>query len=240
MRKLMGFGLCLLLAAPAWGQRGGFGGGRGGGFGFGRGGGAGFRQGGFGGFQGRNATVVGFGTPQNFFNLGIPPIASGLPSLGINAPGSAFFRGIFAENNFPGWSLPYYPFFGGYGGYGGYDYAPSASPSIIVIQPFSPEMMGQPPKPPEPARLEIREYKEPAATGAQPAAAAPSGPQQTFSVALKNGSRDAAMAAWVDDDCLNYLTASGKRQRVALSAIDRDATARLNGEKNLSLWLPPE
>ncbi len=287
MRKSMWFGLCLLLALPAWGQRaGGFGSGIGFGSGavagtrFGRGTGTvlGFgTPGTFGGFGtpgafgsglglgtpgtfGRfgapgvfdfdfgngisakfrivNPTVLGFGTPQNFLNLGIPPIGSALPSLGVNAPGSAFFSGILAQDTFPGWSLPFWPYYGGYGGYEGA--AQAAQPSIIVIQPFSPEMMGQPRKPPEPARLEIREYKGPAPAEAQPAAAAPTGPQQMFSVALKSGARDAAMAAWVDDDCLNYLNASGKRQRVALSAIDRDATQRLNGQKNLSLWLPPE
>jgi hypothetical protein len=157
----------------------------------------------------------------------------------VNAPGSAFFTGNLARDTFPGWSLPYYPFWG-YGGYGGYDMAQAASPSIIVVQPFSPEMMAQRQKPPEPARLEIRDYKPPATTEAQPAAAAPLGPQQMFSIALKNGARDAALAAWVDDDCLNYLNASGRRERVALSMIDRDATQRLNAQKNLSLWLPPE
>ncbi len=293
----MWFGLCLLFALPALGQRGGglgggigfgsgavggagFGRGAGGGIGFGRGGAAtvlgfgtpgtfgsfgapgafgfGFGTPGFGGFRApgafgfdfgngvfarfriANPTVLGFGTPQNFLNLGIPPIGSPLPSLGVNAPGSAFFRGTLAEDTFPGWSLPFWPYYGGYGGYGGYDMAQAAQPSIIVIQPFSPEMMGQPRKPPEPARLEIREYKGPAAGEAQPAAAAPLGTQQMFSIVLKNGARDAAMAAWVDDDCLNYMNASGQRQKVALSAIDRAATERLNRQKNLSLWLPPE
>lgn len=278
MRKTMWFGLCLLFALPAWGQRAGglgggigfgsgavagagFGRGAGGGIGFGRGGagtvlgfgtpgtfgrfgapgafGFGFGNGVFARFRGAGPTVLGFGTPQNFLNVGIPPIGSGLPSLGVNAPGSAFFTGNLAQDTFPGWSLPFWPYWGGYGGYG-YDMAQAAQPSIIVIQPFSPEMMGQPRKPPEPARLEIREYKGPAAGEAQPAAAAPLGPQQMFSIALRNGARDAAMAAWVDDDCLNYLNASGKRQKVALSALDRDATERLNRQKNLSLWLPPE
>lgn len=189
-------------------------------------------------------SVIGLGTPENFLNLGIPPIGSPLPSLGINAPASAFFTGILARDTFPGWSFPYYPFFGGYGGYGyGYEgYAPAAaSPSVIVIQPMTPEMMGIQRKPPEPAKLEIRDYKPAAGAEAQPAAApAQLGPRQLFSIAMKNGSRDLAMAAWVQDDCLNYINERGRSQRVALGAVDRNMTERLNREKDLSLWLPPE
>jgi hypothetical protein len=168
-------------------------------------------------------------------NVGIPPLVGGLPSLGVNAPASAFFRGLLAEVTFPGWSLPFYPF--GYGGYGnGYDMAQPASPNIIVMQPFSPEMMAQRAKPPEPARLEIREVKATAA--AEPTA--PLTPQQMFSIALKNGARDSARAAWVQDECLYYVNPSGRREQVALGAVDRPTTERLNRDKNLSLWLPPE
>jgi hypothetical protein len=265
MKKSVWAGLCLLLALPAWGQRGGFGGGfgagRGMGAGVGRGpgtvvgigtpgtfGGVGFGvPGGFGfgfgtGVFARIAgpTVVGLGTPERFVSAGIPPIGSPLPSLGLNAPHSAFFTGILARDTFPGWSLPWFPFFGGYGGYGYEGFAPAASPSIIVIQPMTPEMMGQPPKPPEPAKLQIRDYK-PTEAEAQPAAApARLGPQQMFTIALKSGARELAMAAWVQDDRLNYVNARGRSERVALSAIDRDTTERLNQEKNLSFWLPPE
>jgi len=188
----------------------------------------------FGRIRSPGSAVIGFGTPQNFANLGIPPIGSPLPSLGVNAPGSAFFSGLFADSFFPGWSLPWYPFT-----YGGYDYAPpQPSPSVIVIQPFSPEMMA-PRKPPEPARLEIREYKGPAPEEAQPAAGTPNAGQM-FTIALKSGARDSAIAAWVENDCLSYFDASGKRQTVSLATIDRAATERLNREKNLSLWLPPQ
>lgn len=246
-RKSLGFGLCLLLVLPAWAQRArGFGGGFGGG-GIGFGAGAvrsGFGRssavvgfgpfGAFGRIRSPGSAVIGFGTPQNFANLGIPPIGSALPSLGVNAPGSAFFSGLLADSFFPGWSMPWYPFT-----YGGYDIAPQQpSPSVIVIQPFSPEMMA-PRKPPEPARLEIREYKGPAPEEAQPAAGAPRAAQM-FTIALRSGARDSAMAAWVENDCLSYLNERGRRQTVSLTAIDRDATERLNREKNLSLWLPPE
>jgi hypothetical protein len=185
----------------------------------------------------RSPFFLGFNS-QNFQNFGIPPLGGPLPSLGINGPGSTAFTGILAQDRFPGWSLPFFPYGYDYG-YGGYDVMPPSTPNIIVIQPMTPEMMGAPQRPPQPARPEVREVNLPA-EAAQPYPPAPLTPQQMFSIALRNGATDSAIAAWVQDDCLNYLNAAGRREQVAVSAVDRVTTARLNRDKNLSLWLPPE
>lgn len=79
-----------------------------------------------------------------------------------------------------------------------------------------------PPDPP--VRAVIHEYHWPAA--ATPSAAA-------FVIVLKDGQVRRATAIWRTDGMLNFSGVDGRGGRLALGAIDIDATQKLNAEAGL-------
>jgi hypothetical protein len=120
----------------------------------------------------------------------------------------------------------YPPLWGGYDYGYGYDSEPAAPeparfPAPVIFVP-----------PPLPVRSDIREYK--------PAAAeATSSDVPMFAIALKNGTSQSATAVWAEGQELHYFDPDGRHLRVALDAVDREATRRLNAQRKLQLRLPP-
>ncbi|HEV2215335.1 MAG TPA: hypothetical protein VGR64_08610 [Terracidiphilus sp.] len=118
----------------------------------------------------------------------------------------------------------------------------SQQPVIVVQQPapvFEQAPAPQVQKPP--AKAEIEEYKWPAKSKtAQPAAAANDAEtaQTDFGIVLKNGSVLTAETVFATDDGLHYVDPDGRHMLVAVSAVDRAATLKLNRERKLSLYLP--
>jgi hypothetical protein len=146
---------------------------------------------------------------------GVPPLRPTAPRI---APPSRPSRGAF-------------PIIGAGYGWGGYAMSyPELAPvvnNLVVVEPAA--TPAAPVLPPEPIRSSIQDLK-PAASDAPPA---------FFVIALKNGSRLAAAAVWVQGNDLRYVDADDQNRRVSLADVDRTATRALNQARNLNLRLPP-
>lgn len=76
----------------------------------------------------------------------------------------------------------------------------------------------------EPTRRESRSEPESEAT--------------LYLIALRDGTIYAAVGYWTEDNQLHWITLQGKRHAVALEALDRPLTQRLNRERGLEIELP--
>ena len=79
----------------------------------------------------------------------------------------------------------------------------------------------------------IHEYK------VNPEIAAAAGTQRAFTIALKDGTMRSAVAFWVQKGKVHYIDPQDRQQVLSSDLIDRQATERLNREKNLAMQLPP-
>lgn len=147
--------------------------------------------------------------------------------------------------------VPYPVYYGGY--YYGYDAPPPAtpvnefdpnnynpdygpSPVVIINQNFRPDT----------ANPVIKDYSNvplPPAYQPEPEsnqAAAPAGNdnQVIFLIAMKDHTIYPAIAYWVENDTLNYITPQGVRNRASLTAVDRDFSKQLNDERHIEFALP--
>jgi hypothetical protein len=140
-----------------------------------------------------------------------------------------------------GLGYPYLPYDSG-DAYGD-AYAEAPQPALSDQRP----VFVQPPAPPAPpvagatGQAVILEYKWPA-TGA---ASSPSSHSttsesepQAFAIVLKDGSTLSAVTVFASADGLHYVDPDERHLLIALSAIDRPATLKLNRERNLDLHLP--
>jgi hypothetical protein len=57
---------------------------------------------------------------------------------------------------------------------------------------------------------------------------------------MKDGTTHPAILVWVQNGVLHFIDPSGKTVKVPVSTLDRNATERLNREKNLELHLPAD
>jgi len=105
-------------------------------------------------------------------------------------------------------------------------------PSVIVITP---------PSTPPPAAIEQRVQNTSPAVPSEKGCA-PSLPEDPvrFFVALKDGSVQIAVAYWVVDGILHYLTPEGSHNLVSLELVDRKLSARLNDTGRVQFVLPPQ
>jgi hypothetical protein len=199
----------------------------------------------------------------------VAPTAVGYaPRAGRPFFGGGYYRCGFPNSGwFDSFGYPYYPYLGysligSYGPWGddgyttparlswshsggeafpyddGFPYyaAPPAqySPIDKIIFPAStPETSASAPPAGQTAHSVMKDYKwnESEAPSAQQPVA--------FTVALKDGSKRDAGAAWVQERTLHLIDSEGREQVLTADLIDREATQRLNGQKNLSLQLPP-
>jgi hypothetical protein len=114
---------------------------------------------------------------------------------------------------------------GGQGGYPAQGY-----PSVIVNPNYTPET----------ANPVLRDYSNiPAPGDAAPQDQNSAAPPVFFLIALKDHAIYPAIAYWVEDDTLNYITQQGVRNRVSLDQVDREFSTQLNKERNIDFGLPP-
>jgi hypothetical protein len=106
-------------------------------------------------------------------------------------------------------------------------------PSVIVNPNYTPET----------ANPVLRDYTYTPVPGAAPQqdyqAGAANAPSVFFLIALKDHTIYPALAYWVEDNTLNYITTQGVRNRVPLDQVDRDFSTQLNKERNIDFALPP-
>jgi hypothetical protein len=174
------------------------------------------------------------------------PVRVASPALGarpigpVIAPYPAYFGGY------------YNPYYGGYAtepapvdpGYYGYDpsqgYAPQGNPSVLINPNYTPET----------ANPVLRVYTNstvPEAVpqqGADPQTGvnqigAASTPSVFFLIAMKDHAIYPAIAYWVEDGILNYISQQGVRNRVSLDLVDLAFSTQLNKERNIDFGLPP-
>ena len=154
--------------------------------------------------------------------VGIPPI--GLPQV---APIGGIQRG--GNGSGYGYGGMSYGYGGGYG-YPSYDGGYEQSPQVMMlpVNVILPEPPPPPPPPPEPARPVMSVYHW--ADTATPSA-------NSFAIVHKNGQVRYAIAVWPQDGMLCYTDPAGSTVRIAFTAIDREATEKVNAERGLKLWL---
>jgi hypothetical protein len=99
-------------------------------------------------------------------------------------------------------------------------------PPVVINQNFAPGN-------PSGTREGIQSYTAPSATRPEPPA-----DQPLFFIALKDNSVYTAVAYWVENGTLNYITPQGTHNQVSLALIDRDTTTRLNRGSRFQLHLP--
>jgi hypothetical protein len=64
-------------------------------------------------------------------------------------------------------------------------------------------------------------------------------PSVIFLIAMKDHAIYPAIAYWVEDDTLNYISEQGVRNRVSLDLVDREFSTQLNKERSIDFGLPP-
>jgi hypothetical protein len=124
-----------------------------------------------------------------------------------------------------GWGYP-----DTFDGYGDARYSDDGYQSPMIVSPEE-ERCGpviiQPPPPP--VRPELHEYKWQDSSGDTAAA---------FVLMAADGSVHSAIAVWVQDDTINYITPEGTGGRLGLHSVNREGTRLANAAKHLTLWLP--
>lgn len=118
-------------------------------------------------------------------------------------------------------------------GYPGQGYPGQGVPPVIVNTNYVPET----------ANPVLRDYSYmpvPDATPQQGADQnnAPPTPSVIFLIAMKDHTIYPAIAYWVEDDTLNYITEQGVRNRVSLDLVDRDFSTQLNKDRSIDFALP--
>lgn len=91
---------------------------------------------------------------------------------------------------------------------------------------------------PDTANPVIRDYSFPPDSGDDSAVQPAPAPQVLFLIAMKDHTIYPAVAYWVQDGTLNYITLQGVHNRVSLGLVDRDFSVQLNKERNMDFALP--
>jgi hypothetical protein len=113
-----------------------------------------------------------------------------------------------------------------------------AAPPVVINQYFVPET----------ARPVVREYATDANGGirvygpdasAAVETAAPASENPTYLIAFKDHTIYAAVAYWLEDTTLHYVTNQNTHNQVSLDLVDRELSGRLNRERNVDFRLPP-
>jgi hypothetical protein len=113
-----------------------------------------------------------------------------------------------------------------------YAYPPQqAQPPVIIYQTFV-APGAQPPAEPEP---DTGVYQAPSRPSTE---SAPGAKVPVFLIAYTDHSVYTAVAYWVEDDTLHYITTDGKHNQASLSLIDRKMSEDLNKERDIDFRLP--
>lgn len=148
-------------------------------------------------------------------------------------------------------AVPYPVFYGA--GYYDYD-APSApTAGYTQYQGGAYDQMSQPPVViinqyfrPDSANPVVRDYSnvplpEPGQFQTPPAnndQSATADQQVMFLIAMKDHTIYPAIAYWVEDNTLNYITVQGSKNSVSLDLVDRDFSKQINKERKVEFGLP--
>ncbi|MEQ1949289.1 MAG: hypothetical protein ABL995_19000 [Bryobacteraceae bacterium] len=118
----------------------------------------------------------------------------------------------------------------------------SATPTVIINQNFQPEAV-------HPVLHDYTNVQlpEPGRSATPPGDVRPT-PQATggstnatiYLIAMKDHTIYPALAYWVENDTLHYVTMNGAPNRVSLSLVDRDLSIRLNDERGLPFRVPQQ
>jgi len=146
--------------------------------------------------------------------------------------GRATFSRGFGYGYLPYGDLPYddgdsYGYASQAGGY--------ATQPIIVVQPAPPPVFV---KPPRPVRPVVTNYKWPAPDSSAPPQSEAESAPRSFGIVLRDGSRLSAVTVMASDDVLHYVDPDERHLQISMSEVDRQATLKLNRERNLTLYLP--
>jgi hypothetical protein len=191
-------------------------------------GGGGLAAGSVGGrFHGGGFTPPAFnahgGSRTGGLGLGLPPLRP-IPPLGSMGIHNRFRNKGYGWGGL-GWGYP-----DTFDGYGDAPYGDDGYQSPMIVSPEE-ERCGpviiQPPPPP--VRPELHEYKWPDSNGDTAAA---------FVLMMADGSVHPAIAVWVQDNTINYITPEGAGGRLGLHSLNREGTRLANAAKHLTLWLP--
>jgi hypothetical protein len=122
------------------------------------------------------------------------------------------------------------------------------APAVIINQYYTPDS----PKPvlkeyPEGSLPEtvsqLKVYEAPGPKFPDPAektARAAEDKPTLYLIAFKSGAVYPALAYWVEDDTLHYITRDKSLNKASLALIDRELSAQLNRERNIDFQLPPQ
>jgi hypothetical protein len=129
-----------------------------------------------------------------------------------------------------------YPVFGA-----GYDMPPE-QPNVTVVAPPTPPAQRQPVIINQYFGPKGEEQNEPVQSYTAPSVSrpAPSQEQPVFFIALRDNSVYTAVAYWIENGTLNYVTPQGQHNQVSLSLVDRATTDRLNQGGKYQLHLPAQ
>ncbi len=169
-------------------------------------------------------------------------LGNSISGVGYTGVGRGFHGG---GGGFGGYPIAYPVVVGG-GFYGDnpYAYQQQQPPNITIVMPpqqtappvtinqYGPEAA----KPEASAEAEsgIQTYQAPSAPRPEP-----SDDQVMFFIALKDSSVYTAVAYWVEDGTLHYITPQGRHNQVSLDLVDRQTSARLNEGRKVEFRLPP-
>jgi hypothetical protein len=177
---------------------------------------------------------------SNILHPGVPPGGAPTAQRPYSRGGAGGVRRYYGGGTvyvpYPGYIDPFYATEPGYDP----NYSPP-SPVVIINQNFQPETL----------HPQIRDYTnvplpEPGVTIPAPGGPAPAANDQQqndqqpnmFLIAMKDQSVVPALAYWVQDDTLNYITLKGVQNHVSMSLVDRELSTRLNGERQVQFRLP--
>jgi hypothetical protein len=195
-------------------------------------------------------TQIPYRSPNNGFGFGnilFPgtgaqpsPTGTFVSSFGTNIVGGGYRGG---RGTVGGGGILAYPIIGGYGygGDNGNSYQQPA-PNITIVMPpqqTGPAVtinQGAPPAGDSaaPSGGNVQSYQAP--TEERPE---PSDDQVLFFIALKDSSVYTAVAYWIEDGTLHYITPRGKHNQVSLGLVDRETSAKLNQGRKVEFRLPP-
>lgn len=177
-----------------------------------------------------NITDTSFGSALGATVRGVPPYGGGFPN-GRGGPGPRTIVVPFPVMGFPGY---------------GYGYQPE--PATVVVQQPAPMPQQQPPVviinqnyKPDTIQPQVRDYTdlpEPALKVYENRKRRADEDKPTiFLIAMRDGTVMQALAFWVEDDTLNYITRDSVQNRISLDRIDRDTSVTLNQERGLEFRL---
>jgi hypothetical protein len=169
------------------------------------------------------------GAPVVFLGYYPNPLYYGPGGAGYVDPSAAGYTNGYAPQ-YPGPAADYAG--GPYGtapAYYGADPSGQGYPTVLVNPNYAPDT----------ANPVMRDYSYLPATGdAAPAPQANPTSSVIFLIAMKDHTIYPAIAYWVEDNTLNYITEQGVRNRVSLGLVDRDFSVQLNKEREIDFALP--